>query len=135
MADTPAASMTSTARASTAAPPPRNEVHLTGRLAGPPLARELPSGDEIVAFRLVVPRDPARRPRGSAPTRASVDTIDCTVWTPALRRSALRCAPGEHLEVAGALRRRFWSGPAGRSSTYGVEVTSLRRVARPSGGA
>ena len=121
----------------TGAPPSstvRNEVVLVGRLAAAAQLRELPSGDEIVSFRLIVPRAAQERARADGPARQVVDTIDCTAWTPALRRRLLGCAEGEHLEVSGALRRRFWGGAGARTSTYGVEVTSLRRLSRPSPG-
>jgi len=43
-----------------------NEVLLIGRLAAEPVRRELPSGDTLVSFRLVVDRlPPPRRPRRS----------------------------------------------------------------------
>ena len=109
----------------------RNEVLLVGRLAAAAQCRALPSGDEIAAFRLIVARGAAPEPgdRPGAARRPAVDTIDCTAWTAALRRRLLDCAEGEHLEVAGALRRRFWAGPGGRTSTYGVEVSGVRRLA------
>ncbi len=111
-----------------------NEVRLTGRLPSPAQVRTLPSGDEIVQFRLVVARRPRRRPTAGAARegRTGVDTIDCTAWTAVLRRRVLAAQAGEVLEVQGALRRRFWRGPAGPTSTYGVEVLTVRRV-RPSG--
>ncbi|RJK93106.1 single-stranded DNA-binding protein [Vallicoccus soli] len=108
--------------------PARNEVRLKGRLAAPAQAVVLPSGDEIATFRLVVPREPA--PARRTGPRALVDTIECTAWTAALRRRALAAGQHEVLEVEGALRRRFWRGPAGASSRYGVEVLALRRPSR-----
>ena len=40
----------------------RNEVLLLGRLSVAPEPRELPSGDEITTFRLVVDRPPGHHP-------------------------------------------------------------------------
>ena len=42
-------------------PPPLNEVRLGGRLAAEPVAVVLPSGDELVTLRLVVPRTAGTR--------------------------------------------------------------------------
>ena len=53
----------------------RNEVLLVGRLSAEPEVRELPSGDEITTWRLVVHRDYV------AEGRSGQDTIDCTAWT------------------------------------------------------
>lgn len=98
-----------------------NHVQLGGRLAAID-ARTLPSGDEVVALRVVVPRPSGRR---DGPT---IDTIDCSVWRADLRRRVLRWQPGDSVEVEGALRRRFWRGPTGTRSRYEVEVSRLRRV-------
>ena len=101
---------------------PLNEVRLRGRLADQPEVRELPSGDQVVTFRLVVGR---RRTRGS---QVSVDTIDCTVWSASLQRRATSWDAGEVLVVEGALRRRFWRSPQGARSRYDVEVQKVTRV-------
>jgi len=57
-----------------------NEVRLRGRLAVEPEARALPSGDVVVACRLVVDRRPVRTSGPGSNVR--VDTLD-------LRRSRL----------------------------------------------
>lgn len=110
-------------------PPPLNEVQLGGRLAAVPVSVVLPSGDELVTLRLVVPRPPGR---GRARTRTvSVDTVDCSVWAAALRRRVSRWQPGDLIEVEGSLRRRFWRGPGGGpQSRYDVEVVRARRRRR-----
>lgn len=116
------------ARGAATAPPDdqaRNEVHLRGRLAAPAVERQLPSGDLVAVFRLVVDRPPTR---GSA---VRVDTLDCAVFLADLRRRVARCEPGEVLEVEGALRRRFFRGAGGAASRYEVEVRALARQARP----
>jgi single-strand DNA-binding protein len=108
-----------------------NEVLLTGRVSGGPEERELPSGDHVVRFRLVVRRAVSRSAPGAS--KASVDTVDVACWTKALQRKALRCGPGELVTVHGALRRRFWRSPAGPASRYEIEVTSLERHRATSG--
>lgn len=100
-----------------------NQVALVGRLSLTPEARVLPSGDEMVALRVVVPRSAKPRRKG-APT---VDVIDVACWSAPTRRAALRFEAGVLIEVAGALRRRFFRGPSGVTSRYEVEAASVRR--------
>ncbi|AXH95245.1 single-stranded DNA-binding protein [Ornithinimicrobium avium] len=107
---------------------PVNEVHLVGRVSGEPTVRELPSGDELVQFRLVVPRDPRRGRAGTAGSRQAVDTIDVACWGSRVRRSAARLPDGQAVEVRGSLHRRFFAAAAGRASRYEVEARTLRRV-------
>lgn len=115
-------------------PQPRNEVVLVGRLAARAEERVLPSGDGLVTFRVVVSRTrPVRRPPGS-PVAPTVDTFDCAAWRAGVRRQALSWAPGDVVEVEGALRRRFWRGARGAESRTEVEVTRGRRLARGLGG-
>lgn len=108
----------------------RNEVVLVGRVSGAPEERELPSGDALVSFRLVVGRPPHQRaaPSGRTPT---IDTLDCVVWSAAARRSARALADGDIVAVEGALRRRFWRGASGASSRTEVEACSVKRLRRP----
>lgn len=112
---------------------PANEVQLTGRVSGDPTQRELPSGDVLVQLRVVVPRPAVRRRRAageerSRPARAQVDTIDVGCWTARSRASALRLADGDGVQVAGSLRRRFFSTGAGRASRYEVEASAVKGV-------
>jgi single-strand DNA-binding protein len=95
-----------------------NEVFLRGLLAATADPRELPSGDELVAFRLTVARPPGERTR--------VDSIDCATTSQRVRRCLERAGPGDRLEIHGNLHRRFWRSPAGVSSRYEVQVTSAR---------
>jgi len=105
-----------------------NEVRLVGRLAAAPEHRELPSGDALVSFRLVVGRPPPRRAAAAART-PTVDTLDCAAWRPDVQRRVARLEPGEVLEVHGSLRRRFWRTPAGGAASRSeVEVDRVRRV-------
>jgi single-strand DNA-binding protein len=106
----------------------RNEVLLVGRLAAPPEERELPSGDVLSTFRLVVDRPPPAR--GAGPRGATVDTLDCVARGAGLRRAARAWQPGDVLEVQGSLRRRFFRSPSGTGSRYEVELARARRVSR-----
>jgi single-strand DNA-binding protein len=109
-----------------AAPEHLNEVRLVGRLAAAPEIRELPSGAVVVTFRLVVER---RTPRRGAPSRTpTVDTLDCAAWRKDLQRRVSAADPGEVIEVAGALRRRFWRVGPKAASRSEVEVSALRRL-------
>ena len=105
-----------------------NEVRLVGKVSGAVDERELPSGDVVAAIRLVVPR-PAGRARGSA----TVDTIDVACWTGRTRQAARRLAAGDQVEVAGALRRRFFRAGSATASRYEVEAHQLTRRRRPPG--
>lgn len=119
--------------------PHANEVRLVGRLAVEPVPRELPSGDRLVSFRLVVSRvgqpgqtSASRRPKtagGAASRSPTVDTLDCVAWRAVAQRTLGRAQVGEIIEVHGALRRRFWRSPGGPVSRTEVEVVRLRRVA------
>ena len=105
-----------------------NEVHLVGRLAAEPVRRELPSGDVLMQFRVVVDRGPSLRTAGRrTPT---VDTLDCTAWRKDVQRSLSSYGAGDVIEVTGALRRRFWRSPGGPASRSEVEATRLRRLQR-----
>jgi single-strand DNA-binding protein len=101
-----------------------NHVHLRGRLAAAALERELPSGDTVATFRLVVDRPPRHE------SSARVDTLDCAVFRADVRKRLLRCEAGEVIEVEGALRRRFFRAGGGAASRYEVEVAALRRTSR-----
>lgn len=99
-----------------------NEVALSGRVSAVDQPRRLPSGDEVVGLRLVV----ARPPR--AGSRVTVDVIDVACWSAAARRSASRLSAGDHAEVTGALRRRFFRAGGAAASRYEVEARTVRRV-------
>lgn len=107
------------------ASPHLNEVVLTGRVSATPEERELPSGDHLVTFRVIVDRPPER---GS--TKRAVDVIDVACWSARVRRSALKLSAGDAVRVEGSLRRRFFAAGAGRASRYEVEA---RRAVRDPG--
>lgn len=104
-----------------------NEIHVVGRLAAEAVVRELPSGDVLVSFRVVVDRLAASR-AGAAARGRQVDTLDCSALRAPVRRAALRWGTGDVVELHGALRRRFWRSPGGPASRYEVEVMRARRV-------
>ena len=105
----------------------RNEVILVGRLAAEAQDKELPSGDVLTSWRLVVDRGPAKRklPEGVRPT--TIDTLECVAWLPAVQQTAANWCAGDVIAVEGALRRRFWRGG---NSRYDVEVVKAKRVAK-----
>ena len=98
----------------------RNEVFVTGRLSTYVDERVLPSGDEIVSWRLIVDR-PADG------ERCGIDAIECVAFATRVRRAAVKWQPGEVIEVEGALRRRFWRNSSGTASRFEVEVTRAVR--------
>ena len=104
---------------------PANQVFLRGMVASAPVVRRLPSGDELCAFRLTVPRPPG----DPSTSRVRVDSIDCASTRATVRRSALRWVQGDVVEVSGALRRRFWRTPAGPAARrYEVAAATVRRA-------
>jgi single-strand DNA-binding protein len=103
---------------------PANEVNLAGRISAPAEQRQLPSGDTVVSFRVVVPRTKAAQRR----TRQRVDTVECSVWASRLRRSALALRPGDEVMVHGELRRTFRRSAQGVTSWVTVDVSDVRRM-------
>ena len=104
-----------------------NRVHLAGRVSADPETRVLPSGDEVVSFRLVVRRSAAAMRR----SKQVVDTIECAAWSSAMRRTVSRLEAGAEVEVTGSLRRRFPRGGGGAISFVTVEVDSCKKVSVP----
>jgi single-strand DNA-binding protein len=102
---------------------PLNRVVLVGRVSAAPESRELPSGDALVTFRLVVDR-PASRDR----PRRQVDVIDIACWSSRTRRTAAGLPPQTSVRVEGALRRRFFAAAGARASRYEVEADRIARV-------
>lgn len=105
-----------------------NEVRVIGRTSAPPERRILPSGDEIVLLRVVVPRSGGRGADtlpvavGPAPARGrpGPDQVGRR-----LLAQAERANPGDDIEVRGELRRRWWSAPTGRASRIEIRATSV----------
>lgn len=95
-----------------------NDCLLRGRVSAEATDRELPSGEHVVEFRLIITRQ----------SREGVDTLDIAAWSAKSRRSALSLKPGEWIEVAGSVRRRFWQGPAGLASRWQIEAESITKL-------
>lgn len=103
-----------------------NEVKLVGRVSAPAQLRVMPSGDELVSFRLIVDRSPSAK-SPSERSRPTVDVIDVACWSARSRRTALNLEAGQIVTVQGALRRRFWkAGPAAMSRCE-VEASSVAK--------
>ena len=101
-----------------------NDVALVGRLSGGVECRVLPSGDTVVAWRLVV-----ERPQDARYRQKVVDTIQCVSYDGLVRALTADWRHGDLIEVRGALRRRFWRTAGGRASRCEVEVWEVDLVA------
>ncbi len=95
-----------------------NDLLLRGRVSACAIEKELPSGDKVVEFRLIVTRA----------ERAGVDTLDIAAWSSKMRRSALSLKEGEWVEITGSIHRRFWSSPTGVASRWQVEAAEIARL-------
>jgi single-strand DNA-binding protein len=95
-----------------------NDVVLRGRVSQEAVEKELPSGDKVVEFRLIITRD----------KQSGVDTLDIASWSAKSRRSALTLKPDEWIEVSGSIHRRFWSAPSGLASRWQVEAVEISRI-------
>jgi len=110
----------------TSSPTTASHVDITGRLGAHVRTRELPSGDALTSFTVIVDR-PAREQHGTA----KVDAIACTTSNRKLADRIERMEPGTMVSVAGVLRRRFWraGAQAGQvGSTTEVLVRSVKLV-------
>lgn len=109
---------------------PRNEVVLCGRVSMAADERSLPSGDTVLATRVIVDRTGSRRAAsGAGRSRQPVDAIDCVAWTARLRQVIRRWEPGDQVMVKGAIRRRFYRVDGRPVSRVEVEITEARRLA------
>ena len=95
-----------------------NDLLLRGRVSALAVEKELPSGDKVVEFRLIVSRQ----------RRDGVDTLDIGAWSAKSRRTALTLKPDEWIEVSGAVHRRFWRGASGLASRWQVEAAEISRI-------
>ena len=95
-----------------------NDLMLRGRVSAQAVEKELPSGDKVVEFRLIVSRL----------ERGGVDTLDIAAWSSKMRRSALTLKEGEWVEISGSIHRRFWSGPTCVASRWQVEAAEIARI-------
>ena len=95
-----------------------NDCLLRGRVSAPATDRELPSGEHVVEFRLIITRT----------EREGVYTLDIAAWSSRVRRTALSLKAGEWVEISGSIRRRFWQGPTGLASRWQIEAESITRL-------
>ena len=100
-----------------------NSVTLVARVTTEAEQFELPSGDTLMKFRVVVPRY-------KPVTKATIDTIDCVAFKPVAQRKSATLAIGDIVEITGELRRRFWKTGAGVASRMEVEVSKIIAVKR-----
>lgn len=95
-----------------------NDLMLRGRVSAEAIQRELPSGDRVVEFRLIIARE-----RGSG-----VDTLDIAAWSAKARRSALSLKPDEWIELSGSVHRHFFQSASGLASRWQVEAIEIARI-------
>jgi single-strand DNA-binding protein len=107
----------------------RNDLVLRGRVSAAAEIRTLPSGDDLLTFRLIV-RRPVPRARGQA-----MDVLSCITYDRALQRRMALWQPGDVVEVEGALQRRFWRTGSGTASVCEVNCRRGRKVPRSAGSA
>lgn len=105
-----------------------SSVELVGRLGAQVRSKELPSGDVLTSFTVIVDR-PARERTGSQ-NAATVDAISCTTTRARARAFVERLEPGTVVAVEGSLRRRFWRGGSGGGvgSSMEVLVRAIRKA-------
>lgn len=104
-------------------PHSENSVTLVGRLGATVSERELPSGDNVTSFSVIVDRPPRDR-RG----KTTVDSIPCQTFSVSIGARVFRLEPGDWIQVTGALRRRFWRSSESAQSALEVQATSVRKV-------
>ncbi len=112
----------------------RNEILVVGRVSALPEERELPSGDVLLTWRVVVDRPAPRRRAPEGVRVPTSDTVWCVAWTGRLRRRAGAYVPGDVVEVRGALRQRYWRAGGGVTGRTEVEVAETRRLRRAPAG-
>jgi single-strand DNA-binding protein len=95
-----------------------NDLLLRGRVSADAVSKELPSGDTVVEFRLIVSRL----------EREGVDTLDIAAWSAKMRKLALSLKPDEWIEVSGSVHRRFWQSPSGLASRWQIEAADISRL-------
>ena len=95
-----------------------NDVLLRGRVSAPATIKELPSGDRVVEFRLIVTRT----------EREGVDTLDIAAWSSKMRKFALTLEGDEWIEVSGSIHRRFWQSPSGVASRWQIKAAEIVRL-------
>ena len=95
-----------------------NDVLIRGRVTSEAVEKELPSGDKVSEFRLVITRD----------EREGVDTLDIAAWSSKMRKKSSSLKVDDWIEVTGAIRRRFWKSPAGLASRWQIEAFDITKL-------
>ena len=95
-----------------------NDLLLRGRVSAQATSKELPSGDKVVEFRLIITRS----------ERGGVDTLDIAAWSAKSRKIALTLQGDEWIEVSGSIHRRFWQSPTGVASRWQIEADEILRL-------
>lgn len=95
-----------------------NDVLLRGRVSAEATTKELPSGDRVVEFRLIITRA----------EREGVDTLDIAAWSAKSRKTALALKADQWVEISGSIHRRFWQSPAGLASRWQIEAIEISRI-------
>ena len=94
-----------------------NLVDLVGEVIELPVEVTLPSGEEIVEFRISV-----------SPEGGSKSSLEITTRDRALLRRARSLKVGSTVAVQGELRRRFWRSGGATSTRLDIEAHSLEKV-------
>jgi single-strand DNA-binding protein len=109
----------STSRLTVTVPPAgTNLVVLRGVLSRDPEARELPSGDALVAYDVTV------RPEPASGEGARAESVPVAWFDPPAAATAM--AAGDEVVVVGRVRRRFFR--AGGATVSRTEVVAVRVV-------
>jgi single-stranded DNA-binding protein len=95
-----------------------NDLLLRGRVSAQATSKELPSGDKVVEFRLIVSRA----------EREGVDTLDIAAWSAKSRKIALTLEGDEWVEISGSIHRRFWQSPTGVASRWQIAADEIVRI-------
>lgn len=95
-----------------------NDLLLRGRVSAQATSKELPSGDKVVEFRLIVTRA----------EREGIDTLEIAAWSAKTRKIALTLEGDEWVEIAGSIHRRFWQSPTGVASRWQVAADEIVRI-------
>ncbi len=95
-----------------------NDVLLRGRVSSLAVEKELPSGDKVMEFRIVIARSDGE----------GFDTIDISAWSSKLRRTAGSLKNDQWVEVSGSIKRRFWRGAAGLASRWQIDASEISRL-------
>jgi single-strand DNA-binding protein len=95
-----------------------NDVLLRGRVSSIAQEKELPSGDKVSEFRIVIARN----------SEEGFDTIDISAWSSKVRRIAGSLKIDQWVEVSGSIKRRFWRGATGLASRWQIDASEITRL-------